>query len=361
MSKNYRIPFPIIDFMPPVYACRYNPKPFVLDGNINKDFWKEIPFTDEFQDIEGPTLPTPCFSTRAKIAWDDRNVYFAAVLEGDEIWSHVTEHDDVIFRDNDFEIFIDPDSDTQQYYEFEMNARNVYWDLLLTKAYRDNGKPTNAFDIKGIKTAVMIDGRLNDPSAENVRWSVEVVMPFTTLIECTPKNQLPAVGDYWRLNFSRVQWKVDVKDNEFVKRTNPETGAPLPEDNWVWAPTGVINIHYPEMWGFLFFADENGNVDCSIPEDEKRRWQLRQVYYCQRHYLEDNKHYASDLADLADYLTECRKTCGSSEFTVPMTMEATKHTFVVRCRNAADTGDLYVLSDGKGGCILDDARDDTYL
>ena len=44
-----------------------------------------------------------------------------------------------------------------------------------------------------------------------------------------------------------------------------------------------------------------------------------------------------------------------------MTMEATKHTFVVRCRNAADTGDLYVLSDGKGGCILDDARDDTYL
>ncbi len=346
---SYRIPTPIIGFNPPVYACRYTTKPFVLDGNIEKDFWADIPYTDEFQDIEGPTLPTPRFSTRAKIAWDDNNVYFSAKLMGDEIWSHVTERDDVIFRDNDFEIFIDPDSDTQQYYEFEMNARNTMWDLLLTKAYRDNGKPVNAFDIKGIQTAVHIEGELNNPSADSKWWSVEVVMPFTTLIECTPKSTKPVCGDYWRLNFSRVQWKVDIINNEFVKRTNPETGAPLPEDNWVWAPTGVINIHYPEQWGFMFFADADGNADCTIPEDEYRKWELRKIYYLQKAFIEDNRRYAATLEEL-----------GAAP-SLPVTLETTSHTFILTCRNEANTGDIYLLSDGKVGFVKDNDNGDVVI
>ena len=26
-----------------------------------------------------------------------------------------------------------------------------------------------------------------------------------------------------------------------------------PEDNWVWSPQGVINMHVPEQWGYLHF------------------------------------------------------------------------------------------------------------
>lgn len=212
MNTNYSIPTPIIPFAPPVYAARFNPKPFTLDGRLDNEFWADIPFTDLFVDIEGSSRPTPRFATRAKIAWDHENLYFGAILEGNEIWGNITERDAVIFYDNDFEIFIDPDSDTQQYYEFEMNAKNAFWDLLLTKAYHDGGKPVNAFDIKGIRTAVHIDGKLNDPNAENKFWSVEVVMPFTTLMECSSKSDCacPDIGDYWRMNFSRVQWKVNV-------------------------------------------------------------------------------------------------------------------------------------------------------
>lgn len=362
MSKNYRIPFPIIDFAPPVYACRYNPKPFTLDGNLDKEFWREIPFTEEFRDIEGPTRPEPRFRTRAKVAWDDNNVYFGAVLEGDEIWGHVTERDDVIFRDNDFEIFIDPDSDTQQYYEFEMNARNTVWDLLLTKAYRDGGKPVNAFDIKGLRTAVKICGELNNAKADNTCWSVEVVMPFTTLIECTKKTAKPVCGDYWRLNFSRVQWKINRAEDCYEKQTDPETGNPLPEDNWVWAPTGVINIHYPEMWGFLFFTDEQGNADCTIPEDEKRKWQLRQIYYLERHHLEDCGSYSADLDGLFSKVGDTPET-GSLLMrpSFDVLLETTAHTFVASCRSIEDNGILYVTSDGKTGYISDDDREEAYL
>lgn len=340
MNTNYSIPTPIIPFAPPVYAARFNPKPFTLDGRLDNEFWADIPFTDLFVDIEGSSRPTPRFATRAKIAWDHENLYFGAILEGNEIWGNITECDAVIFYDNDFEIFIDPDSDTQQYYEFEMNAKNAFWDLLLTKAYHDGGKPVNAFDIKGIRTAVHIDGKLNDPNAENKFWSVEVVMPFTTLMECSSKSDCacPDIGDYWRMNFSRVQWKVNVENGQYVKRRDPVTKNILPEDNWVWSPTGVINIHYPEMWGFVFFADETGNGDFSIPQDEYRKIILRQIYYLQSHYLEDHGHYAKTLEEL-----------GAPAFPVELNLETTSLTYIVSCPDTVGTGTLYLLSDGKCG------------
>ena len=61
-------------------------KEFHLDGNINKPFWEDAPYTDEFLDIQGSHMPLPRFVTRAKMLWDDENLYVAADLAGDEIW-----------------------------------------------------------------------------------------------------------------------------------------------------------------------------------------------------------------------------------------------------------------------------------
>lgn len=125
MSKNITIPVPAVPFAPPVYTCHRAKKEFHLDGNINKPFWEDAPYTDEFLDIQGSHMPLPRFVTRAKMLWDDENLYVAADLAGDEIWGHLTERDSVIYFDNDFEIFVDPDFDTYHYYEFEMNVLNT--------------------------------------------------------------------------------------------------------------------------------------------------------------------------------------------------------------------------------------------
>jgi len=45
-------------------------------------------------------------SPGSNVAWDDDALYLGAELTGNEIWAHVSERDDVIFRDNDFEVFI---------------------------------------------------------------------------------------------------------------------------------------------------------------------------------------------------------------------------------------------------------------
>ena len=295
--EELRIPVSYLEWNPPKYFCRRAKKPFILDGNINKDFWSDAEFTEDFVDIEGASKSKPRYRTRVKMLWDDENLYFGAIMEGDEIWATLTERDCVIFYDNDFEIFIDPDSDTHQYFEFEMNALNTIWDLFLTKPYRDfGGRPLDGWDIHGLRTAVHIEGDLNNPNAENKYWSAEVVVPFKALKEMANGAKEPAVGDYYRLNFSRVHWDVDIANGEYIKKRNPDTGAVLPENNWVWAPTGLINIHYPEYWGFLFFT-ENGE-EYEIPEIEKLKWELRKIYYLEQRHFDRHGEYANELSRL---------------------------------------------------------------
>ncbi len=345
--EQIRIPIPAVGFHPPTYFCQRADRPFTLDGRLDKPFWEKAPFTDTFLDIEGAHMPLPRFMTRAKMLWDDENLYFGAQLDGDEIWGSVTQRDEVIFRDNDFEIFIDPDSDTQQYYEFEMNVLNTVWDLFLPVAYRDGGSALNGYDIHGLKTAVSVTGNINSPSPENKSWSVEVVIPFAAITECIPGKQAPKAGDYYRINFSRVQWKVDREGDGWKKRTDRSTGNLLPEDNWVWAPTGVINIHYPELWGFVFFADSPAD-SFSIPQDEFYKWELRKLYYAQQIHKDLTGRYTDDPNTLFSIL---KKYAPNEENRaaepLPYRIETTSHTFEISCLSADGARRLALYSNGR--------------
>ncbi|MDR2044641.1 MAG: carbohydrate-binding family 9-like protein [Clostridium sp.] len=349
--KPYRIPVPQVGFCPPLYVCRYTDKPFVLDGRLDKDFWADAEFTDFFADIEGDIRPAPRFRTRAKLLWDDRNLYIGAQLSGTEIWASITERDAVIFRDNDFEIFLDPDSDSQQYYELEMNALNTVWDLFLTKAYRDGGLPLDGFDFRGLRTAVFLDGALNDPAAENRLWSVEVVIPFLSIGECARKKRIPADGEYYRMNFSRVQWKVDVADGGYRKRLDQDTGLPLPEDNWVWASTGVVDIHYPELWAFVFFAGKEGGRSgqaYGIPEEERIKWELRKLYYAQHAYYDETGVFCKDLEQLTEVLRRISPIEENAQVRpLPYRLEAAPHSFEISCPCADGSRTLVIFQDGK--------------
>ena len=113
----------------------------------------------------------------------------------------------------------------------EFNALNTTWDLLLIKPYRDGGPPVNEWEIHGLKTAVKVDGTLNDATDEDKGWSVEIAMPWKALGEISGSQPCPPkVGDQMRINFSRVEWHTTVEAGRYVKAPN------RPEDNWVWSP-----------------------------------------------------------------------------------------------------------------------------
>ncbi|MDO4573066.1 MAG: carbohydrate-binding family 9-like protein, partial [Clostridia bacterium] len=64
------VQLPRIPLDPPVYFCpRAKGRP-VIDGDIDKPFWRDVPFTAPFVDISGPDFPAPRFLTRAKLCWD---------------------------------------------------------------------------------------------------------------------------------------------------------------------------------------------------------------------------------------------------------------------------------------------------
>jgi len=284
---------------PKGYVCYRTLAPVTVDGVLDEESWKSAPWTDYFVDIEGSAKPVPRYKTRAKVLWDDDNLYVGAELEEPDVWATLMQRDTVIFFDNDFEIFIDPDGDTQAYYELEVNAFGTPWDLLLLKPYRDGGPPVTGWDIAGLAVGVHVDGTINYPLDKDKGWTVEFKIPLGALKECSPG--LPKAGDKWRIDFSRVEWRTVVENGRTRKEINPATGKPFPEDNWVWSPQGRIDMHMPEMWGFLQFSDiESGmGTEAFVPDpDLDLKWALRLIYYAEdRYYLANNK-YSSKLKEI---------------------------------------------------------------
>jgi hypothetical protein len=288
-------------FAPNRYIVYRTPSRLNIDGTLDDAAWAAAPWTGMFVDIEGDKRPRPRFRTRAKMLWDDERLYVAAEMEEPDVWGTLTERDSVIFRDNDFEIFIDPDGDTHAYYELEVNALGTPWDLMLIKPYRDGGPAINGWTIAGLQVGVDVRGTINKPGDRDDGWSVEIAMPWTTLVEAAPAHKPPREGDQWRLNFSRVEWDTEVASGKYRKRLKPGTKDPLPEHNWVWSPQGAINMHMPERWGYVQFSGlAAGTGSDSFTEDENEgvTWALRRLYYRQRRYRETNGKYATTIAAL---------------------------------------------------------------
>jgi len=300
MAQTLKIP--VIKFSPRKYICYYTNKPLKIDGKLNEKAWSKTKWTNDFVDIMGPSKPTPRFRTRVKMLWDDKYLYVGAQLQEPNIWATLRQRDTVIFRDNDFEVFIDPDGDTHRYSEFEMNAFNTVWDLLLIKPYRDTkNAAVNGWDIHGLKTAVSIQGTINHPGDKDTSWTVEIAFPFKAFGEIAEVNIPPKNGDQWRINFSRVEWKTNVVNGEYKKTINPVTGKPFPEDNWVWSPQGVVDMHYPEMWGYIQFSTNpagSNNVSFKVKKEEAAKWFLRLIYYHERNYFAKTGKFTKDFKKL---------------------------------------------------------------
>src|SRR3954447_11867464 len=99
-------------YVPPRgYVCYRASGPLKIDGRLDDRPGRDAPWTDDFVDIEGDLKPRPRFRTRAKMLWDDTHFYVGAELQEPHVWATLTKHDAVIFHDNDFEVFIDPDGD----------------------------------------------------------------------------------------------------------------------------------------------------------------------------------------------------------------------------------------------------------
>ncbi len=240
--------------------------PLNIDGKADEDIWRKVPFTHSFVDIEG--VKTPKYETKIKMLWDEQFFYVYAQLMEPHIWANLYQRDTVIFYNNDFEVFLDPSMDTYNYGEIEINALNTVWDLNLDKPYRVKGNADNSWDLDELKSAVSINGTLNNPDDIDSCWTVEMAIPIDRIMQLkNAEKTFPAEEEQWKVNFSRVNWEFDLNNGVYDRKK--VNGKYLPEYYWVWSNQGVINMHEPEKWGIIQFTNKTtaANIDIKADKD----------------------------------------------------------------------------------------------
>jgi len=289
------------------YVCQRSNGPINIDGKLDEPAWQQAAWTEPFVDIEGSMRPVaPRHDTRARMLWDDKYFYVGARLEEPHVWATITERNAVIFHDNDFEVFIDPDGDCHSYYEFEINALNTVWNLFLDRPYKHGGN-ARIREMPGQLSQVYVQGTLNDAKDQDAFWSVEIAFPWSAMAEHAGCPCPPREGDTWRVGFSRVQWRHTLQDGRYVRvpARGQETGDSR-EDNWVWSPQGVINMHRPETWGTVQFSTQSvRSVVALIPDPlAEARYHLAKLLYAQEAYHKRHGSYARQLVELGLALSD---------------------------------------------------------
>ena len=249
-----------------------------IDGNINKQVWKNAPWSKRFVDMV--TGDAGIFNTQTAILWNDTFLYIAFVAEEPFVEAHLTERDSIIFLENDLEVFIDGGD---CYYELEINAANTIYEVFFiwkntytkgskfdipvfdvhhSKAYTFGGdydrtgatfwKGTHPrgirwaftnFDMEGLETAVKVDGTLNNNSDIDKGWSLEIAIPWSSLtLLANNRSMPPQDGDIWNLFLGRFQ--------KFMFNSKEV----LPHPAMALNCHGIYDTHIPEKWSKVQFV-----------------------------------------------------------------------------------------------------------
>lgn len=264
-----------------LYICYRTPEPLAITGRLDESVWQRAPKSPRFVDMV-TGLPG-FFDTRAAALWDDEYLYVGFWIQEPNVEAHLTKRDSLIFMENDVEVFIDGGD---SYYEFEINARNTIYevffiwqdaynragkfdipefDLLDTRALSFAGNfdrsgehfwrgthPRGArwafldWDFPGLKSAVHIDGTLNDPTDVDEGWQVELAFPWSSMKHLANGRSLPPKeGDEWRIFFGRFEKLVTAGMR------------PDPQPAWCWNKIGTFDTHTPERFTRVKFSERS--------------------------------------------------------------------------------------------------------
>ena len=99
------------------------------------------------------------------------------------------------------------------------------------------------YDLPNLKTAVKVDGVLNDNSKIDKGWSLEIAIPWESLDLLANGRSLPPTdGDIWNMFLGRFQ-KIVVGGKEVQ-----------PHPAMVLSSHGVYDTHLPDKWSRIKFT-----------------------------------------------------------------------------------------------------------
>jgi hypothetical protein len=256
------------------YTCYRTTEAIEIDGRLDEDSWQKVPKSPPFVDLV-TGAPAP-LDTRMAALWDEENLHIGFWIEEPLVQAKFTERDSPIYLENDVEVFI---AGKDCYYEFEINALGTVYEVFFI--WQDAYKKESVFDrpefdlvsqrvdvlggfqdsmrfgkhprgrrwafldwdFPEMKSAVHVDGTINDNRDVDKGWTVELAFPWEGMELLADGRSLPPKdGDTWRMDFSRFQ----AFDTE---------GKPIePSSGWTFNKHGVYDSHIPECFTFVHFS-----------------------------------------------------------------------------------------------------------
>ena len=227
------------------------------------------------------TGDTALYDTRSAILCNDTNLYIAFYAEERFVEAKLMNRGDIIFQENDLELFIDGED---CYYELEINAANTIYEVFFiwkdayTKgskfnipafdvhqpdAYTFGGNDDRAdasfwrgthprgirwaftaYRMPGLETAVKIDGTINDNSVIDKGWSLEIAIPWSNMeLLANGRSLPPKNGDVWSMFLGRFEKLVQ---NGIEIQPHPATAL---------NSHCVYDAHKPDKWSRIEFVE----------------------------------------------------------------------------------------------------------
>ena len=258
------------------YICHRTTEKITVDGNLLEETWQKSTKSPRFVDMV--TGEPGFWDTRMASVWDDRCLYIAFWVEEPNIRAEFTKRDSPVYMENDVEVFIDG---KDCYYEFQINARGTIYEVFYI--WQDEYKKNRRFhmpefdlarrnidiiggfqdetrycrhpkgkrwafmdwDFPDLKSAVRIEGTLNDSTDVDKGWTVELAFPWEGMkLLAGDRSVPPKNGDIWRFDISRFEL---LECNGI--RFNHHPG-------WSFNKHGVYDSHIPECFTYVHFSDE---------------------------------------------------------------------------------------------------------
>ena len=249
------------------YTCYRASNPIEIDGNLDKEVWARAPRTPRFGNMATGELTL--FDTRAAMLWDDDYFYTAFWLEERDVWSTQEERGGLAWQDNTAEVFI---AGKGAYYELSINPMNQTSEMFFI--WKDSFTRGGRYDVPefdlavhrpmvfggdagphhprgmrwaffhwrfpGLKTAVQVDGTLNQRDDIDRGWTVEIAFPWDGMARLGDGPVPPESDEVWRIGLAR---------HEIIDQRASRHSA-------IWTPflMGEHDLHTPEQYPVVAFS-----------------------------------------------------------------------------------------------------------
>jgi hypothetical protein len=215
----------------PVITAEFADSPPTIDGGLTDAVWKSaVPVTLR-ENRSGEAVIEPRMMTNVMVCHDENNLYLAFICSDPDIWTTFTQRDEHLWEEEAVEVFIDVDDVPNNYVEIEVSPANVLFDSYIIDPDHIDVPKTARLNLKGIRTAVQVQGTLNQRGDRDSGWTVEIALPFEELL--TERTKEITYQTPFKINFYRLDENIG-----------------MPRAAYSWSPTGS-SFHRPSVFGKL--------------------------------------------------------------------------------------------------------------